>query len=181
MKLHDRLVKDVVFGLDISSLLIHALSLKLGLLQRGLEHDFLLVELLLLGLELFLAGFKEFDLLLALVQLVSKVFGSLLLFLGLVSDARNLGLNLEDLVVSLLDQLLDGLKGLVSLLHAKETLLPVFKKGFLAHNDTFDLDGGLLECVTGSSGFFLLGDELSLVQCLLLVKALDLLIHGIDE
>jgi len=104
-----------------------------------------------------------------------------LLFLGLVSDTRNLGFNLEDLVVSLLDQLLDGLKGLVSLLHAKETLLPVLKKGLLAHDNTFNFDSGLLECVTGGSCLFLLGDELGLVKCLLFIKALDLLIHGIDE
>jgi len=43
-------------------------------------------------------------------------------------------------------------------LHAEKTLLPVLKKGLLAHDDALDLDGSLFEGVAGGSRFFLLRD-----------------------
>ena len=110
-----------------------------------------------------------------------QIFTRLLLFLGLVADTADFGLDLEDLVVTLSDQVLDGLESLVTLLHAEETLLPILKQSLLAHHDSLNLDGSFLECVAGRGRFLLLRDELGLVESLLLVKALDLLIHGINK
>ena len=156
MQLHDTLVKDVVLRLHIGLFLVHASRLKLRLLQRVLEHDFLLVELLFLSLELLHPCRQEFDLLLALVKLIMKVFTRLLLFLGLVANTADLGLDLEDLVITLSDEVLDGLESLVTLLHAKETLLPVLKQSLLAHNDSLNLNSSFFECVPGSGRFFFL-------------------------
>ena len=181
VQLHNALVQDVILGLHISLLLVHPLRLKLSLTQRVLEHDFLLVELLLFALELGHARSQEFDLLLALIQLVGQILRVLMLFLGLVTDTADLGLDLKDLVVSLLDELFDGLKGLVTLLHAEQALLPVLQQRLLAHDDALDLDGGLLESVAGSGRFFFLGDELGLVERLLLIEALDFLVHRVDQ
>ena len=153
----------------------------LGLLQRVLEHDLLLLKLLLLGLELSHTRSQKLNLLLALVQLVVELLRLVLLFSGLVAHAADLGLNLKDLVVALINELLDGLKRLVALLHAKQALLPVLEERLLAHHDALNLNGSLLESVASSSCLLLLGDELSLVQGLLLVETLDLLVHGVDE
>jgi hypothetical protein len=68
-----------------------------------------------------------------------------------------------------MDQLFDCLEGFVTLLHSKQRLLPVFEEGLLGHDNPLDFDGCLLESVTSCSCFFLLGDELGLVQSLLLV------------
>ena len=127
MQLHDTLVKDVVLRLHVGLLLVHASRLKLCLLQRVLEHDFLLVELLFLGLKLLHPCRQEFNLFLALVKLIVEIFTRLLLFLCLVSDTTNLGLDLQDLVITLSNEVLDGLESLVTLLHAEETLLPILK------------------------------------------------------
>jgi len=43
VELHDALVEDVVLGLDIGLFLVHTERFQLGLLQRVLEHDLLLV------------------------------------------------------------------------------------------------------------------------------------------
>lgn len=110
-----------------------------------------------------------------------QVLRLLLLFLGLVTNTTDLRLNLKNLVISLLNKLLDSLKSLISLLHAEKTLLPVLEESLLAHNDALDLNSSLFEGVTSGSCFLLLRDKLSLIQGLLLVQALDLLIHRIDE
>ena len=47
MKLHDTLVKDVIFRLNICLLLVHARGLQLSLLKRILQHDLLLVKFFL--------------------------------------------------------------------------------------------------------------------------------------
>ena len=86
VQLHDALVQDVVLRLHISLLLVHPARLELGLLQRVLEHDLLLVKLLFLTFELSHASCQELNLLLALVKLVMEVLRRLLLFLGLISD-----------------------------------------------------------------------------------------------
>ena len=150
-------------------------------MQRVLEHDFLLVKLFLFCFQFLHASGQELNLLSSLVQFVVQIFRLLLLFLCLVSYTADFRLDLEDFVVSLLDELLDGLERLVSLLHAEETLLPVLQQRLLAHHDSFNLDGRLLECVSGSCSFFLLGDQLCLVERLLLVQALNLLIHCVNE
>ena len=181
VQLHDALVQDLVLRLHVRLLLVHSLRLLLSLLQRVLQHDFLFIKLLLLGLELAHASGEELDLLLPLVQLVMQVLRQLLLFLGLVANSTDLRLDLEDLVITLLDQLLDSLESLVTLLHAEQTLLPVFEKGLLGHDNALDLNSSLFEGVPGGSGLFLLRDELGLVEGLLLVKALDFFVHGIDQ
>lgn len=104
-----------------------------------------------------------------------------LFFSCLVSDATDLGLDLEDLIVSLVDELLDRLERLVTLLHAKQTFLPVLEQGLLAHDDSLNFNCCLLESVTSCCCLFLLRDELGLVECLLFVESLDLLVHRINE
>jgi hypothetical protein len=89
VQLHDRLVDDIILRLHIRLLLVHSARLLLCLLQRVLEHDFLLIELFLLSFELLHARCQELDLLSALVELVMQVFGRLLLFLCLVSDTAD--------------------------------------------------------------------------------------------
>jgi len=59
--------------------------------------------------------------------------------------------------------------------------LPILEESLLAHNDLLDFDGGLLEGVAGSSGLFLLRNKLGLIEGLLLVQALDLLVHSINQ
>jgi len=110
-----------------------------------------------------------------------EILRRLLLFLGLVSDTTDLGLDLKNLIVSLFNEFFDSLKSLISLLHSKETLLPVLKQSFLAHNNSFDLDGSFFKRIPRSGRFFLLRDQLGLVECLLLIQPLDFLIHGVDE
>ena len=73
------------------------------------------------------------------------------------------------------------MKSLVTLLHAEERFLPVLEQGLLAHDNALNLDGGLLESVACSGSFFLLGDKLGLIEGLLLIKTLDLLIHGVNQ
>ena len=116
----------------------------------------MLVKLFLFCFQFLHASGQELNLLSSLVQFVVQIFRLLLLFLCLVSYTADFRLDLEDFVVSLLDELLDGLERLVSLLHAEETLLPVLEQGFLAHNDSLNLDGGFFKSVTGSGRFFLL-------------------------
>lgn len=101
----------------------------------------------------------------------------LLLAAGLIADTCNLALDLKDLVVLLLNQFLDGLKGLVTLLHAEEGLLPVLQKSLLAHHDLLDFNGCLFQGVTGSCCLFFLRYELGLVESLLFVETLDFLVH----
>jgi hypothetical protein len=88
---------------------------------------------------------------------------------------------LQNFIIFLLDQFLDGLESLVSLLHAEKSLLPIFKQRLLAHNDLLNLDGRLFESVSRSSCLLLLRDKLRLVEGFLLVQTLDLLVHGVDQ
>ena len=88
---------------------------------------------------------------------------------------------MQNLVVFLLDEFLDGLECLISLLHTEQTLLPIFKQCLLTHYDSFDFNGCLFECVPGCCCFFLLRDKLSLIERFLLVKPLNFLIHLINE
>ncbi len=181
VQLHDAVIQDHVLRLHIDLFLVHSLRLKLSLLQRVLEHDLLFIELLLLTLELSHASGQELDLLLALIKLVSQVLRLLVLFLSFVTNTTDLGLNLEDLIISLLDELFDGLESLITLLHAEETLLPVLKQRLLAHDDALDLDRSLFQSVASCSRFFFLRDQLGLIESLLLVQALDFFVHGVDE
>jgi len=57
---------------------------------------------------------------LALAELIMKVVGSFLLLAGFVANARNFRLDLKNLVLLLVYQLLDGLEGFVTLLHAEK-------------------------------------------------------------
>ena len=59
--------------------------------------------------------------------------------------------------------------------------MPVLEQSLLGHNDALDFNRGFLKGVAGGSGLFLLGDELSLVERLLLVESLDFLVHVVDE
>ena len=111
------------------------------------------------------------------MKLGIELLRDLLLFLCLVPDTRNFRLDLKDVILLLLDELLDGLESLISLLHTKERLLPVIQKSLLRHDDLLNFDGSLLEGVSSGSCLFLLGNELSLVKSLLLIQPLDLLVH----
>ena len=64
-----------------------------------------------------------------------------LLFPGLVADTADFRLDLKDLVVTLIDELLDGLQSLITLLHAEQALLPILEQRLFAHDDTLDLNG----------------------------------------
>mmetsp|Transcript_44214 Transcript_44214/g.58684 ORF Transcript_44214/g.58684 Transcript_44214/m.58684 type:complete len:424 (-) Transcript_44214:863-2134(-) len=103
VQLHDALVQDVILRTHIGHFLLHASRLHLSLLQRVLEHDLLLLELLFLSLELGHARSKELNLLLPLVQLVVQLLRVVLLFSSLVADTTDLRLDLQDLVVTLVD------------------------------------------------------------------------------
>lgn len=85
-----------------------------------------------------------------------KTFREFLLAAGLIADTSDLRLYLQDLVVLLLDQLLDSLESLISLLHTEESLLPILEEGLLAHNDLLDFDSSFLEGVAGGGGLFFL-------------------------
>ena len=137
----------------------------------------LLVKSSSLILNIGLSLVKELVVSLHLGQLLREFLVGVLLTLGLVLDTSDFRLNLLDLIFFSLDELLDDLESLISLLHTKEGLLPIIKKGLLGANNSLNLDGSLLEGVPGGSGLLLLGDELGLVQSLLLVKGFDLLIH----
>lgn len=110
-----------------------------------------------------------------------KLLRQVLLLLGLVPHSINLGLHLHDLVFFLLDELLDGLESLVTLLHAKQWLLPVFEQGFFGHDYALNLNRSLFQGVSGGGRLFLLRDQLGLVEGFLLVKTLDLFVHRVDE
>ena len=112
-----------------------------------------------------------------LVHLFVELLRDLLLLFRLVADSRNLALYLQDLVILNFDEVSHGIKGLISLLHAKESLLPVFKQRLLAHLDPIDLNVGLLQRVQGGCSLLLLRDKLSLIESLLLVKTLNFLVH----
>jgi hypothetical protein len=64
---------------------------------------------------------------LALLEFLVKTLRHLLLTAGLIADSENLRLDLKDLVIFLFNKFLDRLQSLISLLHTKECLLPVFK------------------------------------------------------
>jgi hypothetical protein len=87
--------------------------------------------------------FEEILLTLAFLKFLVQLLRLLLLAAGLITHTCDLALDLKDLVVLLLNQFLDSLKGLVTLLHAEEGLLPVLQKGLLAHHDLLDFNGGL--------------------------------------
>jgi len=121
--------------------------------------------------------FEEILLTLALLKFLVQLLRLLLLAAGLITHTCDLALDLKDLVILLLNQLLDGLKCLVTLLHAEEGLLPVLQKCLLAHHDLLDFNGGFFQGVTGSCCLFFLRDELGLVESLLFIETLDFFIH----
>lgn len=135
----------------------------------------------LLLLDLSLLNLQNFKFLLSLRQLLMKLLRQVLLLLGLVPHSINLRLHLHDLVFFLLDELFDGLESFITLLHAKQWLLPVFEQSFFGHDDALNLNGSLFQGVTGGSRLFFLGDQLGLVEGFLLVKTLDLFVHRVDE
>ena len=169
VQLHNRLFKDLHLLVDVCLFNIHALGLLLSRLERGLKHYILLLKAFLVSFNFISALLQEVLLRLALLELLMKTLREFLLAAGLITDTSDLRFNLEDLIVLLLDQLLDSLESLISLLHTEEGLLPILEEGLLAHNDLLDFDGGFLEGVTGSSGLFLLRNKLSLIEGLLLV------------
>ena len=81
----------------------------------------------LVGLYLISALLKEILLRLALLELLMETLREFLLSAGLVADTSDLRFYLKDLVVLLLDQLLDSLESLISLLHTEKGLLPILK------------------------------------------------------
>lgn len=81
----------------------------------------------------------------------------------------------------MLNELFNGLKSLVTLLHSKQALLPVLQQSFLAHDDSLDFDGSLFESVPGCGRFLLLRYELGLIQGLLFIQPLDFLVHRVDQ
>ena len=181
VELHDGLLEDVLLVEHVLLLGVHPRALSLSLRQRILKHDLLLIQSLLLSHVFCHTFLQELTLLFVLVQLVMEIFWDFLLLSGLISDTTDLRFNLENLVVFLLDELLDGLESFVSLLHTEETLLPIFKQCLLAHNDSFDFNCCFFECVPGCCCFLLLRDQLCLVERFLFVKPLDFLVHLINE
>ena len=120
VQLHDRFLQHLHLFVHVGLLDVHARRLSLRGVERGLQHDVLLVQALLLVFDVFAALLQELLLRLALLQLVMQFLGSLLLLPGFIAHAGDFTLDLQDFIVFLLDQLLDGLQGLVSLLHAEE-------------------------------------------------------------
>lgn len=102
-------------------------------------------------------------------QLSVQLFRHVLLFTRIVSDTGDFRFDLEDAIVALINQLLDRLQGLVSLLHGVERLLPIFEHGLLRQHNAFNFDRSLFEGVASRRSFLFLRDELGLVQRLLLV------------
>jgi len=124
---------------------------------------------------------QELFIILHFFELLSKIFWLFLLFLGLVTNTRNLRLNLKDIVLLLLDEFFDSLKSFISLLHTKKRFLPVIKKSFLWHYDLFNFNSSFFKSVSCSCSFFLLWNQLGLIQSLLLIQSLDLFIHRVNE
>jgi hypothetical protein len=110
-----------------------------------------------------------------------ELLRGILLFPGFIPDTSDLTIDVQDFIILLFNQLFDSLKSFISLLHAEQRLLPVLKQSLLAHDDLFDFDGSLLESVPGCCCLLLLGNQLCLVQSLLLVKTLDLFIHSVYQ
>lgn len=119
VQLHNRFLEHVHLVLHVGLLLVHPLALGLRLGQRLLEHVALLGETSKISLDKLDRRLKVPLLELVLVELFVEFLGNLLLFLGLVADARDFTLRLKNFVVLLLNEVLDGLKRLVSLLHSE--------------------------------------------------------------
>lgn len=181
VKLHDGLFEDGHLLVDVGLLGVHALGFGLRLRKGVLEHHELLVETLLLSFNLVLLLLQFLFGLLAHAQLVVEVVRRLLFLASLVAHPGNFRLDLQNLVFLLMNQLLDSLEGLVTLLHAEKRLLPVLQQRLLGHDDPLDLDRCLLQSVPSGCGFFFLRDELRLVKGLLFIKALYFFIHYVDE
>jgi len=139
------------------------------------------LQALLISFDFIATLFVELLLRLAFLQFFVKTLGELLFTSCLIADTKNFGLKLQNFIILLLDQFFDGLKSFVTLLHAKESLLPILQQGLLAHHNLLNFDCSFLKSVTSSCSFFLLRDQLSLIQSLLLVKSLNFLIHSINE
>jgi hypothetical protein len=117
---HDGLLKDVHLLFDVGLLGVHSGGFILGLSDGVLEHHELLVESLSLILDFELSLFQEIFVTLHFLELGGKFFRVFLFFLGFISDTGNFRFNLENIILLLLDEFLDGLKCLVSLLHTEE-------------------------------------------------------------
>jgi hypothetical protein len=156
VQLHNGLFKDLHLLVNICLLNIHALGLLLSRLERCLKHNILLLKAFLVSLDFISALLEEILLRLALLELLVKTLREFLLAAGLITDTSDLRLYLQDLVVLLLDQLLDSLESLISLLHTEEGLLPILEECLLAHNDLLDFDSSFLEGVAGGGGLFFL-------------------------
>jgi len=139
------------------------------------------VKLLLVSLDLLQLLCQNLVFTLGLVKFLMEIVGKLLLLTSLVSYTVNFRLNLHNLVLLLLNEFLNRLKSLITLLHTEQRFLPVLKQRFLRHNYSLDFDGGLLEGVTSSSCLFLLRNQLSLVKCLLFVKSFDFFVHAVNQ
>lgn len=75
---------------DIHLFNIHALRFLLSGLERGLQHNVLLLQALLIGFDLVASLLVELLLRLAFLQFFVKTLGKLLLAAGLVADTKNL-------------------------------------------------------------------------------------------
>ena len=128
-----------------------------------------------------LALFEKFLVFFHLLELLGQILRCLLLLFGFIFDSGDLRFDLKDIILLLLDQFLDGLESFIPLLHSEEGLLPVIEQRLFGLDNLFYLNGCLLKSVSSSGSFFFLGDELSLVQSLLLIQSFNFLIHRINE
>ena len=178
---HDGLLKDVHLLFDVGFFDVHSAGFILGLSDGVLEHHELLVESLSFILNFELSLFQKIFVILHFLELGVKFFRVFLFFLGFISDSGNFRFNLKNIILLLFDEFFNGLQSLISLLHTEERFLPVIKKSLLRHDDLFNLDGSLLQGIPGSGSFLFLRNQLCLIKSLLLIKTLDLFVHGVDQ
>lgn len=153
---HDGFLEDVHLFFDARLLSVHSSRFILSLRNRVLEHHELLLKSLTLIFNFLLSLLEELLITLHFLKLVAEIFGGLLLSLGLISDTGDFGLDLKDIILLLLDELLNGLKGLVSLLHTEKRFLPIVEKSLFRHDNLFDFNGSLLQSISSSGRFFFL-------------------------
>jgi hypothetical protein len=90
VQLHYRLLKYLHLLVHIHLFNVHALRLLLSGLERGLQHNVLLLQALLIGFDLVASLLVELLLRLAFLQFFVKALGKLLLAAGFVADTKNL-------------------------------------------------------------------------------------------
>jgi len=180
VKRHYRFFKNIHFFFDVCLLKIHSTWLSFSLSNGVLKHHKLLVKSLSFIFNFLLSLLEELFISPHFLKLISKIFRSLLFFLGLISDTWNFRFNLKDIILLLLDELLDGLQSFISLLHTKERFLPIIEQSLFRHYDLLNFNGCFLQGVSSRSSLLLLRNQLSLIEGLLFIKSLDLFIHWIN-